>query len=100
MGQAASFNVGTITHSSSAKQSTINHTFERCSQAIITIGYNIRGSWKGSTFAHSAGVKSDKKSKAMMTDNNTVQQSSTFAPPAQITHKQTKSYHILWCFCL
>jgi len=90
LGQAASFHFGTVIHSSS-KGPTINHTFERGSQALVAMGYEVRGANKGSKFAHSAGIEpQDKKSNAMMTDNKSVQQTLNFAPPPN-THKQTKS---------
>ena len=59
-GQAASFHFGTVKHSSS-KGSTINHTFEQRSQAMVTMNYQVQGANKGSKFAHCAGVEPDKK---------------------------------------
>ena len=46
---------------------------------MVVMDYQVRGANKGSKFAHSAGVEPpDKKSKAMMTDNTTVQKTLNF----------------------
>lgn len=94
--QAAEIYFGTINHSLS-KESTINHTLEQCPHTFVAMDYQVRGTNKGSTFAHSAGVESGKKSNVMMTNNKTVQQILNFAPPPP-KHKPTQSRSMVFSF--